>query len=330
MSKIVVGVVRGGPSSEYEVSLKTGGNVLRHLGQEPVSQFYQPVDIIISKEGAWHRDGVERSPSRTLAGVDVVFNAMHGQFGEDGQAQKILDGLGVPYTGSDAFASAVGMNKILAKETFSKAGIKTPYYTVVRRGDDLRERYDYVFHHFLLPFVVKPASAGSSVGVTIVKSYIDFFAAVEKALAHGDTVLVEEYIRGREATAAVIDNFRGKSFYALPPIEIVSPSSSDFFDYQAKYSDGTTAASEVCPGNFSPFEKRDLEELAIAAHKALGARHYSRTDFIVSPRRGIYVLEINTLPGLTDASLVPKALAAVGASLGDFFHHIISLARGKK
>ncbi len=330
MSKITVGVVRGGPSSEYDVSLKTGSTVLRHLSEGPVSEIYQPVDILISAEGGWHRDGAERSPARALAGVDVVFNALHGQFGEDGGIQKILDDLCVPYTGSGAFASAMGMNKVLAKERFAQAGIKTPTHLVIRRSDDLRERYNHVFHHFLLPFVVKPVSAGSSVGVTIVKKYIDFFDAVEKAFEHSDTVLVEEYIKGREATAAVIDNFRDQRFYALPPVEILPPSSSDFFDYEAKYSDGATAAQEIVPGNFTPFQKKEMEELAIAAHKALGARHYSRTDFIVSPSRGIYVLEINTLPGLTDASILPKSLAAVGAPLGDFFHHIISLARGEK
>ena len=330
MSKTVVAVLRGGPSSEYDVSIKSGSTVLRHLEQSPLNEKYQPVDVLISRDGQWHRDGYERPPARALAGADVIFNALHGQFGEDGGVQKILDDISVPYTGSQAFASAVGMNKLLTKKIFQQAGIKTPYYIVIRHNDDVREKYDQIFHSFLLPFIVKPARAGSSVGVTIVKKYIDFFSALEAAFAHSDTALVEEYIRGQEATCGVIDTFRNQTRYALPPVEIVPPTTSQFFDYRAKYGGGNEAAQERCPGNFSPAQKQEIERAAIAAHEALGARHYSRTDFLVNPQRGIYALEINTLPGLTDASLLPKSLGAVGASLGDFFDHVINLARNEK
>jgi D-alanine--D-alanine ligase len=331
MSKVHVAVIRGGPSSEYDVSLKTGSTVLKTLSEK-----YRPIDIFISQDGIWHRDGAERSPDRALVGADVVFNALHGQFGEDGKVQKILDDLGVPYTGSNALASAVGMNKILAKQAFARAGVKTPYYAVIRKDDDVREKYNYVFHHFLLPFVVKPAGAGSSAGVSVVKNYVDFYTALEAAFAHDDTAIVEEYIRGREATCAVIDNFRGNRFYSLPPVEIIYPKTSEFFDYAAKYGDPagnpgiSVSAQEICPGNFSAAEKKELEWLAAEVHRVLGARHYSRTDFMVSPRRGIFVLEINTLPGLTSASLLPKSLNAVGLSLSDFFDHVIALAMGGK
>ena len=330
MSKTVVAVLRGGPSSEYDVSLKSGSTVLRHLEQSPLNEKYQPVDVLISRDGQWHRDGYERPPARALAGADVIFNALHGQFGEDGHVQKILDDLSVPYTGSQALVSAIGMNKTLSKELFKSKNIKTPYYIVIRRNDDIRQNYEYVFQHFLLPFVIKPTSAGSSVGVTIVKKYVDFFTALEAAFAHSDAAIVEEYISGQEATCAVIDNFRNQALYALPPVEIVPPVASLFFDYQAKYTNDEQAATERCPGNFSLEQKREIERIAVAAHQALGARHYSRTDFLVNPRRGIYALEINTLPGLTDASLLPKSLAAVGASLGDFFDHVINLARNEK
>ncbi len=327
---MVVAVLRGGPSSEYEVSLKSGATVLRHLEQQPFAEKYQPLDILISRTGTWHRDGYERSPARALAGSDVVFNALHGQFGEDGRVQKILDDLAVPYTGSRAFTSALGMNKALSKELFKRADIKTPYHIVIRRGEDVREKYNHVFHHFLLPFIVKPASAGSSVGVTMVTKYIDFFTALDVALAHSDAALVEEYIHGQEATCAIVDDFRNQELYALPPVEIIPPVTSPFFDYQAKYMDGAQAAQERCPGNFSVTQKQEIERVARAVHQAFGARHYSRTDFLVTPRRGIYVLEINTLPGLTTTSLLPKSLAAVGAGLGDFFDHIINLARNGK
>ena len=135
--------------------------------------------------------------------------------------------------------------------------------------------------------------------------------------------MVEENIKGREATCGVVDKFRGNDFYSLLPIEIIKPEKSDFFDYEAKYCGGS---QEICPGNFSRDEKEAIQELAVAAHKVLGLRHYSRSDFIISPGRGIYILEVNTLPGLTAESLLPKSLQAVGCSLPDFLDHLITLA----
>ncbi len=317
MTKLRIAVLRGGPSGEYEVSLKTGASILKHLPEK-----YQAHDIFISKDGAWHREGVERSPERALVGIDAVINALHGEYGEDGKVQQILQQLGVPYTGSDSLASALAMNKILTKQAFENHGIKTPYYAVIRRGDNVEEKTAYVFSHFLLPFIVKPASSGSSLGVTLVKNFNDLFPAIEKALAVSDSVLVEEYIKGREATCGVIDNFRNEKTYALLPVEIVQGKEHDFFNYEAKYGGGT---EEICPGRFSEAEKQEIQKLARDVHEKLGLRHYSRTDFMVHPRRGIYALEVNTLPGITSESLLPKSLAAIGASLGEFLDHLISL-----
>jgi D-alanine-D-alanine ligase len=320
MSKLRIAVLRGGPSGEYDVSLQTGGSVLKHMPEK-----YQAYDILISKDGRWHREGVARSPDRALLGIDAVVNALHGEYGEDGKVQQLLQSLGIPYTGSNSLASALAMNKVLSKKAFENHGIKTPYYAVIRRGDDINEKTSYIFNHFLLPFIVKPASSGSSLGVTLVKNFDNLFDAIEKALSISDTALIEDYIKGKEATCGVVDGFRGEQTYALLPVEIAHGPQHDFFNYEAKYGGGT---QEICPGRFSDSEKEEIQRLAKHVHNSLGLRHYSRTDFMIHPRRGIYVLEVNTLPGMTSESLFPKSLAAVGSSLGEFLDHLISLAIG--
>lgn len=318
MNKIRIGVLRGGPSSEYEVSLKTGGNVLKNLPEK-----YAPIDIFIDKAGVWHIQGIPQNPHEAIRKVDAVFNALHGEYGEDGKVQKILDTFSIPYTGSKTLASSLGMNKALAKNIFKSHGIKTPYHTVESKENNLDETALRLFNTFPMPAVVKPVSSGSSVGVSIAYTFQGLKDALLKAFEYSDKALVEEYIKGREATCGVVDRFRGKDFYSLLPIEIIKPEKSDFFDYEAKYCGDS---QEICPGNFSQSEKNSIQKLAVAAHKVLGLRHYSRSDFIISPRRGIYILEVNTLPGLTEESLMPKSLKSVGFSLPDFLDHLIGLA----
>lgn len=317
MVKTRVGILRGGVSGEYDVSLKTGASVLRQLPEK-----YKGVDIVVDKLGTWHFNGVARSPERIFPHMDVVFNALHGYWGEDGKVQKLLDQHGVRYTGSEALASAIGMNKIAAKNFFTTNGLLTPAFTTIARGEDIEARAVELFRAFHQPSVVKAATGGSSIGVGIAKNFRQFKNCIYEALYYSNTVLIEEMIEGREATCAVVDNFRDTRHYAFPPIEIIPPPTHSFFDYESKY-DGSTR--EVCPAHFPLATKRAIERAAIAAHKTVGARHYSRSDFIVSPR-GIYILEINTLPGLTEASLLPKACAAVGLSLPNFLDHVVSLA----
>lgn len=318
MHKIRVGVLRGGPSNEYEVSLKTGANIIKSLPEK-----YSPVDVFIDKKGIWHINGVAYEPRDVFKKIDVAFNALHGEYGEDGKVQKILDAFSIPYTGSKSLPSAIGMNKALAKNIFKSHGIKTPYHNVESKNEDVDDIAVRLFGTFPMPAVVKPIASGSSVGVSIAFNFQGLKDALSKAFLYSDTVLVEEFIKGREATCGVIDEFRGKDYYSLLPVEIIKPEKSDFFDYDAKYCGGS---QEICPGNFSQNEKKDIQDLAIATHRALGLRHYSRSDFIISPRRGIFILEVNTLPGLTSESLLPKSLNAVGCSLPDFLDHLITLA----
>jgi D-alanine-D-alanine ligase len=327
MAKKKVGVLRGGPSTEYEVSLKTGKSVIDNLSsREDLVNKYEVLDIFIDKEGTWHYLGLPIKPEHLFKKVDVIFNALHGAYGEDGTVQKLLDYFNIPYTGSTALASAVGMNKVLSKKVYKNNKLKTPLHATISKKDSIGESVSKLFKSFPMPVVVKPVSGGSSVGTAIAKTVADLESAVTDALKYSDTALIEEFIAGKEATCGVVDDFRDEFPYALLPVEIRKPAESTFFDYEAKYSG---QSQEICPGNFTAEEKKIIQEMSREAHKSLGLRHYSRSDFIIHPRRGIYILETNTLPGLTSESLLPKSLKAIGCSLPDFLDHLLELALNK-
>ena len=315
---IRVGVLRGGPSSEYDISLITGQSILDNLSKDK----YRPKDIFISKDGIWHNDGLPVDIDRLSRTIDVAVIAMHGKYGEDGQVQKLLEHFKIPYVGSRPAPSALAMNKIITKEIFRKNGIKTPFGININKDNIPDNIPGYVFSKMAGPWIVKPSDGGSSVGTTLVRNINDLQGAVNLAFDFGDTVMIEEFIKGREATCGVIDDFRGYKHYTLLPIEIIKPRERDFFDRQCKY-DGTTR--EVCPGDFSMKDKKTIQELSLKIHNIMGLSHYSRSDFILSPR-GIYALEVNTLPGLTPESLFPKALKAVGCGYDKFLDHLIELA----
>lgn len=319
---IVVAVLRGGVGDEHDVSLRTGMNVLRLLERGP----WKPIDVYIDRSGVWHVRGVPMVPSRALSGVDVVFNALHGLYGEDGTVQRELERLSIPFTGSASYPSSVAMNKVLTKEMLKPLGIKTPYYTVLSVTPELESDIVRVFRSFPQPSVVKPLNSGSSVGVTLAQSFNEFEEAVKKAFQYAKEVIVEEYIKGRDATVGVIDDMRGKKTYQLPPVEIILPPTSRIFDFDAKYGG---ASEERCPGGFSRSQIEELEDTAARVHEALGLRHYSRSDFVVTPK-GVYFLEANTLPGLTEKSLIPKSLDAVGIPMDEFLNHVLMMALEKK
>ncbi|NVN97402.1 ATP-grasp domain-containing protein [Candidatus Nomurabacteria bacterium] len=332
---IKVGVIRGGISSEYEVSLKTGGNVLFHLRGDKLNKTYKAIDILIDKDGIWHIGGKPVSMEDVFNSVDVIFNGLHGDFGEDGKVQQMLDQWKIPYTGSGAFASALGYNKILAKEQFTSLGVKTPNHIVVPKYEketdidieSYAKKIAKEIHSKLAPsWIAKPLSGGSSVGMKMCKTYPELISAFLEGVNKEVDVLVEEIIEGKEATVGVINDFRNKEIYVLPPIEIRIPKDKSFFDFEAKY-EGKSL--EICPGVFSRKEKDELERLAVLIHSGLNLDHYSRSDFIIHPKKGIYALEVNTLPGLTDESLIPKMLNAVGADVPSFIDHIIKLALKK-
>ncbi len=320
---IYVAVIRGGPT-EYEVSLKTGAAVLEHLPSEK----YVVSDILISQDGVWHKRGLPIEPHKALHSVDVVFNAMHGEYGEGGTVQKILDDHGVLYTGSGVFASAIAMNKAKTREVLGKLpGIKTQASMVFYPDKiyDLDAETQKLFNAFSAPYVLKPLRGGSSIGVSIAQTIREVPDTLEKLLKDGP-VMIEEYIEGKEATCGVVENLRNEDIYTLPIVEIRVPHGKDFWDYEDKYSGDT---EEICPGNFSKEEKQTIQEATKLIHEKLGLRHYSRSDFIVAAN-GIYFLEVNTLPGLTPESLMPKPLEAIGVPFHEFLSHLISLALIRK
>ena len=299
------------------MSLRTGENVLHALSGDR----FIPIDILLSKEGEWFMNGVQTDLGNIATHVDVIWNALHGTFCEDGKVQRMFEQFSIPYTGSDSLSSAIGMHKGLSKDRFRQANMLVPDGDVIEEGDNLHEAALSIYHNRPLPVIVKPISGGSSVATRIVSNPTDLLYAITAASKYGD-VLIEDVILCVEATVCVIDGKVPGSHYALFPIEIVPPAKHEFFDFDAKYSG---ESKEICPGRFTLGVHSTLRDLAISAHKSIGARHYSRTDFIISPK-GIYALEINTLPGLTAESLVPKALKAAGMSFPGFLEHVIDLS----
>lgn len=320
MSKTRVGVLRGGVGCEYEVSLSTGAGVLKNLDQNK----YEANDILITRDGLWHYKGLPILPAELPKYIDVAFNALHGEFGEDGQVQGILNNLGLPFTGSDRYGSSLGMNKYEVKEILKDNDILTPRGLVLEKSDQVFLAASEVFKKISPPWIVKPMDKGSSVGVYLAKTFKELELAIQNSLRFSDYVLVEEYIRGKESTCGAVDNFRNHEIYSFPAIEVLKPA-NNFWSYEDKYSGLNNSR---CPGYFSESESEQIQVLTKKIHKLLGLRHYSRSDFIVSPR-GVYALEVNTLPGLSLASPLSKSMEAVGLSYSDFLDHILDLALTK-
>lgn len=299
--------------------MRTGAGVLGALNALEVTA----KDIVVSRKGDWLVNGFVRQPEQALSDVDVAFIALHGAYGEDGTVQRLLDRLRVPYTGSGPFASALAMNKQLAKERVSTLGIKVPRgIKLAREGTrDVRQAAYSIGHMFGPEYVVKPVNGGSSINTVMASGEQALLRALEAVFASEEVVLVEERIQGREATVGVLECYRGQSHYTLPTIEIVPPTES-FFTHEAKYSGNT---EEICPGRFSRDENDALLRAASAVHTLLDLRHYSRADFILTPE-GPYFLEVNTLPGLTNESLLPRSVEAVGGTYTELVVHLLKLA----
>ena len=247
--------------------------------------------------------------------IDVVLIALHGTWGEDGRIQGLLDTIGVPYTGSGVLASALAMDKEVAKQVLAASGLDVPRGVVVRGtgNADLDAA-----RSIGLPAFVKPVGSGSSVGASIVKTDGELAPAIEAALRYDERVLVEEQIRGRELTVAVIGN---DDLTALPVIEILTKRA--FFDYSAKYDAGES--EEVCPAEIPPDVAKRAQDLAVRAHRALHCRGMSRLDLMWSGDR-LVALEVNTIPGMTANSLLPKAARAAGIGFGDLLARFVDWA----
>jgi D-alanine-D-alanine ligase len=296
-----IAVLMGGPGSERDVSLATGRGVskaLRSLGAEVAE-----IDI---------RDENFQLPDD----VEFAFLTIHGTFGEDGQLQRILERRGIAYTGDGVEASEIAFDKIRSKEKFREHGVTTPLWEVIHPGQRPTTP---------LPIVVKPPCEGSTVGVVIVKSEGEIESAISEAAKYSHELLIEQFVSGRELTIGILGE------QALPILEIIPK--GGFYDFNNKYPflnpQAGGGAEHVCPAKIEAAKTREIQELALRAFRAVGLQVYGRVDAILSDSGQPFILEINTIPGMTEASLLPEAAAASGISYVELCARIIALSRAR-
>ncbi|MFA6216325.1 MAG: D-alanine--D-alanine ligase [Candidatus Omnitrophota bacterium] len=303
-----IGILMGGPSTEREISLKSGKAVYESLSKEGCSVV--PIDIVSD-------DIPANARLLKLEHLDCIFLALHGHFGEDGILQGLLDNLKIPYTGSGAIASRLAMDKIASREIFDAHGLATPRYVALDQG--LSAASLQRISELRLPLVVKPATHGSSIGLSIVDRREDLEKAIEFAFSYDSHVLVDEYIHGKELTVAILDN------KALPVIEIIP--THRFFDFEAKYKPGLTQYR--VPAQIDESLVHKVQDVALSAHNLLGCYGCSRVDIILTEDHIPFVLEVNTIPGLTETSLLPKAAWLTGMGFNQLCTRLLELAYEK-
>ncbi len=417
MSLINVGVLRGGPTDEYDVSLKTGQHILNMLKAEPLSKVYKGVDVLIDKEGVWHVDGMPATPEQVLRTIDVVFNATKGNFDKGEPLHRVLESFAMPFVGTKGFAASIANNKPLSKKHFKDQGIKTPYSRELNlsQEQDLNPVAVDVFRSFPMPVIVKPVGKGSSLGVSFASNFQELIDALDHARGFSDEVLVEEYLTGKEIISGFIDDFRGQNIYHMFPVEVkphqetltskfdanaqggfdlfdgVRPSLSDIEADEktaetsiedlspeeqeiarkivAERSEGNAGAGlesdgesiplfapaqsriiakkpkhsifswiakhagmydHTSPANITADEKKIIQDAVAKIRESLGLRHFATADFIVHPKRGVYLLEVNTDPSMHEHSPVYKALDAGGIKHHEFLDHVLRLALQSK
>ncbi|EIJ43733.1 D-alanine--D-alanine ligase [Beggiatoa alba B18LD] len=292
-----VAVLMGGTSAEREVSLKSGRAILNAL-------LNQGIDAIGIDTGTGN---LLEKLTETI--IDRVFIALHGRGGEDGTIQGFLDRLGIPYTGSGVLGSALAMDKYRTKLVWQGADLPTPPYVLLTEKTDLSA----VAERLGFPLMVKPASEGSSVGMSKVTSVVEMQQAWQLARQFDQVVIAEKYISGVEYTASIVQN------QALPLIRLETP--RVFYDYEAKYSDNTQTRY-ICPSGLAPDQEQALQQLALQAFQIIGATGWGRVDLMCDATGKAWLLEVNTVPGMTDHSLVPMAANAVGI---DFEHLVLQI-----
>jgi D-alanine-D-alanine ligase len=347
--KINLAVIFGGQSGEHEVSLSSARGVMKNLDKGK----YNIIPIAITKGGNWligdkgaeymkmneskiGKEGAisledsqnivtikdsEKSISNYAEGelkgkIDLVFPILHGPFGEDGRLQGMLDMLGMPYVFSGVLAHAIGMNKPKAKIVAANAGAPVPKDIVIKNEDELN--LDEIIEKLSLPMMVKPAELGSSVGISLAKKKEDLKKGIEDAFSHGDEVILEQYIKGREFTVTVMGNNDPK---VLAITEII-PLISEFYDYKAKYEDG--GSKHVCPAEISDDDQEKIEKYSVAVFKSIGCNDLARIDFLWSEKENeYYFTDINTIPGMTPTSLAPEAAKVAGMDFTQFLDKLI-------
>ncbi len=299
MSKVRVAILRGGPSHAYDDSLKTGAYLLSLLYEMPDE--YEPLDVFISKGGEWHYQGLADEPHKILSRADIAWNAMHGPYGEDGQVQRLLENLKLPFVGPGALSALFAHNKELAKELYRRHSLSTPAWQMLNENNFDEVQLIPVFRNFMHPVIVKPATGVRALGVRLAHTFQELVEAVKNTFQYSPKVLVEEYISGSVSSCVVIEQAKGERLYTLVP-----------------------------SGRRSVEENKIIADMAKTAHETLGQRHYSSSDFVITPRGKIYILETNSLPVLHENSLVHHSLRATGWRPRDFAHHCLNMALNKE
>jgi D-alanine--D-alanine ligase len=314
--KPVIAVLRGGPSAQYQTSLESGAYVLSHIPEH-----YEARDVFISKEGDWHVGGFPMKPQQALQHTQGVWNALHGEYGEDGKVQRLLESMGIPYVGSGSVASALSMNKKMSKKVYAEYDIPTPMHLVVEYGDNLEDKAKHIFFNFHMPVVIKPATSGGSHGVAIATTRAEIVPYLRAALEISRTVLVEMFIPGKEVVCVVVEGLRGEEHYVPIPIELRYPEKRDIYHADLKRDHSILHRSA---SYFDESIKNKIADIAKRAHEVLGLRHYSRSDLRVTPTGKIYLLETNSTPVLHPDSVTVQSLRSVGVEPGEFIQHLLA------
>lgn len=305
-----IAIIVGGPSQEYEISLKTGEMVEKNLDKKKFNAF----KVKIEKDGRWPIT-IEKLKER----ADIAFVAMHGKYGEDGQIQSLLETFQIPYTGSNPVASALAMDKIKTMDILQRHGYFVPeYFTAQKNNSALK--WDNV-KKINLPAIIKPVDGGSSVGISVIRSWSELPQALAKVFQCSDSAIIQRYIAGKELSCGILEI--NNSTIPLLPTEII-PCKANFFDYQSKYEDG--GSREITPPKLPKPLIKKIQQAALGAHKMLGCSGMSRTDMILGTDENLHILELNTIPGLTETSLLPQAAEKMGINFPKLLEIIIDSA----
>lgn len=322
--KIRVGVIRGGVNPEYHLSLQAGAYILSNLSRDK----YEPVDILITQDGTWHKQGIPIEPKDIKDGVDVVFNTMYGVYGEDGKLYDFLESLGLPYVGSDPFSSSLTSHKKKKKDRIKDIGLKTPNYFVLtglEKLDDPKEQTEHIrrkameiFKKISPPWVVKPVLGSASTFVYVVTTFSELIYLLNDLADRFDEIIVEEYIEGTEVVSGIMKGLRGEEEYILPPFEIEKP--RKILDYHTRIN----REHGIKMLNKKLEEHKDaIKDIIKTLHEEFNLGDYSTANLIISPTKGIYVIEVDSQPILGDGEVLPTMMSEVGCPDDVWIDHLI-------
>jgi D-alanine-D-alanine ligase len=342
-------ILYGGRSVEHGVSVNSARNIFEFINKD----LFEPLPIGISKSGQWFlTSGVTKdieqgkalglildaqSPGFTILSsgdrikADIIFPVLHGTDGEDGSIQGLIKAMDIPMVGTSVLGSSISMNKITSKRLLKEAGLPVTKFLTYRHADQTNLTFEYIAKIIGVPFMVKAASLGSSVGVSKVKNEADFKAAVEEAFRYDDSLLVEEYITGREIECAILGNYPPEASY---PGEIVINPKYEFYTFDAKYVDPDAVRIDV-PAKLESRDAEKIREVSVKAYQALHCEDFSRVDLFLTKDGNIYINEINTIPGFTNSSMYPMMWKERGIGFTELISRLLNLAqerydRGKR